>query len=55
MLRGIFAGQAYVALSRAMSVRGLQVLNFDPLKVEAHGKVVEWYKTLRAIGSEIEG
>ena len=28
------AGQAYVALSRATSLEGLQVLNFEPSKVQ---------------------
>lgn len=39
-------GQSYVALSRASSVDELQVLGFDPKKVMAHQKVVEWSKTL---------
>ncbi|QNP96732.1 Conserved hypothetical protein [Yarrowia lipolytica] len=39
-------GQAYVALSRATSKEGLQVLNFLPEKVKTHPKVVEFYKTL---------
>ncbi|THH11327.1 hypothetical protein EW145_g722 [Phellinidium pouzarii] len=42
-------GQAYVALSRATSLQGLQVLNFDASKVNAHPKVVEWSKTLQTI------
>ncbi|CDO73329.1 hypothetical protein BN946_scf185008.g92 [Trametes cinnabarina] len=42
-------GQAYVALSRATSLDGLQVLNFDPSKVQAHPKVVEWSKTLETV------
>ncbi|KAL1944914.1 hypothetical protein VTO73DRAFT_2534 [Trametes versicolor] len=42
-------GQAYVALSRATSLDGLQVLHFDPLKVQAHPKVVEWSKTLETV------
>ncbi|KAF7308275.1 ATP-dependent DNA helicase PIF1 [Mycena chlorophos] len=41
-------GQAYVALSRATSLEGLQVLRFDPSKVMAHPKVVEWSKTLES-------
>ena len=44
-----FPGQAYVALSRATSLDGLQVLNFDENKVRVHPKVVEWVKTLETI------
>ncbi|KAF7331703.1 ATP-dependent DNA helicase PIF1 [Mycena kentingensis (nom. inval.)] len=39
-------GQSYVALSRAASMSGLQVLRFDANKVKAHPKVIEWSKTL---------
>lgn len=39
-------GQAYVALSRARSMDGLQVLNFDPNKVTAHPKVKAFYAKL---------
>lgn len=39
-------GQSYVALSRAASMEGLQVLRFDAKKVMAHPKVIEWAKTL---------
>lgn len=39
-------GQAYVALSRATSLEGLQVLNFNPHKVMAHPRVIEWSKSL---------
>ncbi|KAH8923287.1 hypothetical protein BT69DRAFT_1219260, partial [Atractiella rhizophila] len=39
-------GQSYVALSRATSLEGLQVLRFDPKKVLAHPKVVEWTKKM---------
>ncbi|GBE89851.1 ATP-dependent DNA helicase PIF1 [Sparassis crispa] len=35
-------GQSYVALSRAASMDGLQVLGFDAGKVKAHPKVIEW-------------
>lgn len=42
-------GQAYVALSRATCLDGLQVLNFDASKVRAHPKVVAWSKTLSII------
>lgn len=39
-------GQAYVALSRATSMDGLQVLNFDPTRVTAHPKVKAFYASL---------
>ncbi|EEB08617.2 pif1 helicase Pfh1 [Schizosaccharomyces japonicus yFS275] len=42
-------GQAYVALSRATSEHGLQILNFSPSKVMAHPKVVEFYKKLDSL------
>ena len=42
-------GQAYVALSRATSLDGLQVLNFNPAKVQAHPKVIAWSAKLRSI------
>ncbi|KAH3682032.1 hypothetical protein WICPIJ_006997 [Wickerhamomyces pijperi] len=49
-LRRVFEkGQVYVAISRAVSRDGLQVLNFDPYKVLAHEKVTEFYKALSSI------
>lgn len=39
-------GQAYVALSRATSQQGLQVLNFNKHKVMAHPRVCNFYKQL---------
>lgn len=39
-------GQAYVALSRATSQAGLQVLRFDPKKVMVHPKVIQFYDNL---------
>lgn len=39
-------GQAYVALSRATSMAGLQVLRFDPRKIMAHEKVRSFYAGL---------
>lgn len=42
-------GQAYVALSRATSMAGLQVLNFDPRKVVAHDKVRAFYESLSKV------
>ncbi|GAA6060678.1 hypothetical protein JCM10212_005060 [Sporobolomyces blumeae] len=43
-------GQSYVALSRATSLEGLQVLHFDEKKVMAHEKVVEWSRSLQVLG-----
>jgi len=40
-------GQAYVALSRATSKQGLQVLRFDERKVMVHQKVLQFYSKLR--------
>lgn len=46
-LRRVFErGQAYVALSRAVSRDGLQVLNFDKTRIGAHQKVIDFYSTL---------
>lgn len=43
-------GQAYVALSRATSLEGLQVLGFRKEKVMAHPRVIQWSKSLIALG-----
>ena len=42
-------GQAYVALSRATSMAGLQVLRFDPKKVNAHERVRNFYSNLSRV------
>ena len=42
--RSFEAGQAYVALSRARSLEGLQVVSFDPRKCWCDPKVVEFYR-----------
>lgn len=39
-------GQAYVALSRATSMQGLQVMRFDAKKVNAHERVRTFYANL---------
>jgi ATP-dependent DNA helicase PIF1 len=47
-------GQAYVALSRATSMAGLQILRFDPRKVIAHEKVRSFYAGLSR-AEQVEG
>lgn len=47
-------GQAYVALSRAVSKEGLQVLRFDVKRVMAHPKVAAFYRELAVAGDAIE-
>jgi len=45
-------GQSYVALSRAATLEGLQVLGFDARKVKAHPKVIEWSTGLEKLSRE---
>lgn len=47
-------GQAYVALSRATSQDGLQVIRFDPKKVMAHEKVRSFYDGLYNINEAFQ-
>ncbi len=47
-------GQAYVALSRATSQQGLQVLRFDKSRVTAHPRVVGFYNKLYSAESAIK-
>ncbi|KAJ7080479.1 hypothetical protein C8R43DRAFT_1143094 [Mycena crocata] len=42
-------GQSYMALSRAQSIAGLQVLRFEAGKVSAHPKVSEWNRALEIV------
>ncbi|OAA60504.1 mitochondrial DNA helicase [Niveomyces insectorum RCEF 264] len=47
-------GQAYVALSRATTKTGLQVLRFEKHKVMAHPRVVEFYAKLYSAESALK-
>lgn len=47
-------GQAYVALSRATTQEGLQVLHFDKMKVMAHPRVVTFYQKLYSAETAIK-
>ncbi|KAF2962696.1 hypothetical protein GQX73_g10877 [Xylaria multiplex] len=47
-------GQAYVALSRAVSKAGLQVLRFEKTKVMAHPRVIQFYDKLYSAESAIK-
>jgi len=52
--RSFEAGQAYVALSRARTVDGLQILSFDPRKCWCDPRVVEFYKSgIRKLSSDV--
>lgn len=48
-------GQAYVALSRATTQQGLQVIRFDKSKVMAHPKVVQFYSQLYSAEHAVSG
>lgn len=47
-------GQAYVALSRATTQQGLQVLNFNANKVMAHPRVVQFYQKLYSAETAVQ-
>lgn len=47
-------GQAYVALSRATTKQGLQVLKFDKNKVMAHPRVISFYNKLYSADSAMK-
>jgi ATP-dependent DNA helicase PIF1 len=46
-------GQAYVALSRATTKDGLQILNFRPEKVRTHHKVAQFYEALYSVNQAL--
>ncbi|CAG8983468.1 hypothetical protein HYALB_00000637 [Hymenoscyphus albidus] len=54
-LKKIFEkGQAYVALSRAVSQEGLEVHNFDKSKVMAHPRVAQFYDSLYSVNKAMQ-
>jgi ATP-dependent DNA helicase PIF1 len=54
-LKKIFEkGQAYVALSRATTQAGLEVLNFDKSKVMAHPRVAQFYNSLYSVNKALQ-
>lgn len=48
-------GQVYVALSRATSLAGLRLLNFDPMLVKAHPLALAFYKSLEEVEEDDGG
>jgi len=42
-------GQAYVALSRATSLEGLQLLGFSSRVIKAHPKVISFYESMTTL------
>lgn len=44
-------GQAYVALSRTRSLKGLIIKGFDPSKIKANPKVIDFYKSIEEKGT----
>mmetsp|Transcript_15732 Transcript_15732/g.24461 ORF Transcript_15732/g.24461 Transcript_15732/m.24461 type:complete len:169 (-) Transcript_15732:671-1177(-) len=54
-LKDVFeAGQAYVALSRASSLEGLRLMDFDSRVVKAHPKVIHFYRSMNSTQSQME-
>jgi len=46
-------GQAYVGLSRVRSIDGLSIIGYNPNKIKAHPKAVEYYEKLLASQDEM--
>lgn len=54
-LRNVFEyGQAYVALSRVKSLKGLTLLGFSPDKIKCHPEVLEFYRIFGGIPRSLE-
>ncbi|TFY70117.1 hypothetical protein EVJ58_g60 [Rhodofomes roseus] len=47
-------GQAYVALSRATSMNTLEVHGFDPTKVVAHPRVLQWMSQMTGVDPRLQ-